>query len=162
MLVCLFILAKGWTLLRLATAFTIGHSLTLCLAALDIVRVPPGPMEVVIALSVVFLARDVVLARQFGRQHTTLLVGIGLVHGLGFASVLGEIGLPNAARLSALLGFNLGVEIGQILVLLALILTSAALTRLAQLPARAGGLVTGIAIGSLAAFWTLERFVSLA
>ena len=162
LLVCLFMLATGWTLVRLATAFTIGHSLTLCLAALDIVRVPAGPMEAVIALSVVFLARDVVLGRRQGRQHTTLLIAIGLVHGLGFASVLGEIGLPNTARLSALLGFNLGVEIGQILVLLVLILNSAALTRLVQFPIRAGGLVAGIAIGSIAAFWTLERVASLA
>lgn len=162
LLVCLFMLATGWTLVRLATAFTIGHSLTLCLAALDLVRVPAGPMEAVIALSVVLLARDVVLGRRLGRQHATLLIAIGLVHGLGFASVLDEIGLPNGARLSALLGFNLGVEIGQILVLLALILSRAALARLIQLPERAGGLVAGVAIGSIAAFWTLERVVSLA
>ncbi|TMV09077.1 HupE/UreJ family protein [Ruegeria sediminis] len=162
LLVCLALLASGWTLVRLATAFTTGHSLTLCLAAFDILRVPAGPMEAVIALSVVFLARDVVLGRRLGRRHTALLAGVGLVHGLGFASVLGEIGLPNTARISALLGFNLGVEIGQILVLFALIQGSAVLARLVQLPERAGGLVAGAAIGSIAAFWTLERVMSLA
>ncbi|GGH40056.1 HupE / UreJ protein [Cribrihabitans marinus] len=162
LLVCLAVLASGWTLVRLATAFTIGHSLTLGLAALDLVRVPTGPMEAVIALSVVYLARDVVLGRRFDRRHTSLLAGIGLIHGLGFASVLGEIGLPANERLSALFGFNLGVEIGQIIVLFALTVTMALLVRIVRIPARTGGLVVGVAIGFIAAFWTLDRIASLA
>lgn len=162
LLVCLALLASGWTLVRLATAFTIGHSLTLCLAALDMLRVPSKPMEAVIALSVVFLARDVLLKRRFGARHTALLTGIGLVHGLGFASVLNEVGLPGAARFSALLGFNLGVEIGQILVLVALVAGGVALARVIRIPAHAGGLAAGAFTGSIAGYWTLERIAALA
>lgn len=157
LLVCLAFLASGWTLVRLATAFTVGHSITLCLAALDMIRLPVPPMEAVIALSVVYLARDAVLGRRLGRAHTGLLAMIGLIHGLGFASVLSDIGLPVTARLPALLSFNIGVELGQLLVLALLTLTGAGL-RLAY--GRIGALwQPGAAsvIGVLAAYWTIER-----
>jgi len=102
---------------RLLTAFTIGHSITLCLAALKIVQVPVAPVEVLIVLSVAYLARDVLQGRKLGRSNSVLLAGIGLLHGLGFASVLTEIGLPQSQLLPALISFNVGIEIGQLVFL---------------------------------------------
>ncbi|NIP18451.1 MAG: HupE/UreJ family protein, partial [Xanthomonadales bacterium] len=102
------------------TAFTVAHSLTLGAASLGILHVPSPPVEAVIALSIVFVATEIVRARQ-GRpgwtQRRPWLVAFifGLLHGLGFAGALTEIGLPPQAVPLALLFFNLGVEAGQLL-----------------------------------------------
>lgn len=100
------------------TGFTIGHSLTLSLATLGVLRIPVAPMEACIALSVMFLAAEIVR----GRRHTALwryplaaATAFGLLHGFGFASVLEEIGLPHQQVVVPLLFFNLGVEVGQLL-----------------------------------------------
>jgi HupE/UreJ protein len=158
LLLCLALLARGWILVRLVTAFTIGHSITLCLAALQVVQVPIAPVEVLIVLSVAYLARDVWLGRTFDRNSTYLLVGIGLLHGLGFASVLSEIGLPRSDLLVALFSFNIGVEIGQLLFLTAAVLVHGLVARVisAQLKT-AMPYAVSFFLGSISMYWTFER-----
>jgi hypothetical protein len=159
----LLLIVRGpWLLIKTVTAFTLAHSLTLALATLGLVAVPSTPVEAAIALSIVFLAAEILRARQ-GRSGLThrypwlIAFGFGLLHGLGFAGALAEIGLPAGEIPVALLFFNLGVEIGQLLFVAAVLCLRAALRRLAiawppwlePLPA--------YTIGTLACFWFLER-----
>jgi len=98
--------------------FGIGRAITLTLAALNLVRLPIPPIEAVIALSIVFLAREIALDRRdtlTWRYPIAVSGSFGLLHGFGFASALSEIGLPQTEIPAALLAFNVGVEIGQIL-----------------------------------------------
>jgi hydrogenase/urease accessory protein HupE len=115
---CLILIAGTWRrILITITGFTIAHSVTLTLAALELVRVPVPPVEAVIALSIVFLAREIALDRRdtlTWRYPIAVSASFGLLHGFGFASALAEIGLPQTEIPVALLSFNIGVEIGQI------------------------------------------------
>lgn len=159
LLVCLALLAKGMVLVRLVTAFSIGHSITLCLAALQLVQVPIAPVEVMIVVSVAYLARLVWLGGTMDRSSTGLLVAVGLLHGMGFASVLTDIGLPQSDLLLALFSFNIGIEIGQLVFLLAAIAVFETLRR--SLPvsfAKPMPVIVSFLIGSLAMFWSFERF----
>ena len=151
------------------TAFTFAHSLTLAAATLGFVHVPQAPVEAVIALSIVFVAREIVHARQ-GRPGVTrrrpwlVALTFGLLHGFGFAGALTDVGLPEQAIPLALLFFNLGVEVGQLLFIAGAILVIAAARRLPlpQAPwARPSWAwrVPAYGIGSVAAFWTIERIV---
>ena len=117
----LLILVKGWRkLVGTITAFTVAHSITLAAATLGFVHVPCKPVEATIALSIVFVACEIVHRRQ-GRSGLTemwpwvIAFSFGLLHGLGFASALREVGLPQNAIPLALLFFNVGVELGQLL-----------------------------------------------
>lgn len=119
---CLCLLARGRYLLALVTTFTIGHSLSLALAFFDIVKVPVPPVEAVIALSIAFMAREAIRARvdemadpYRRRRQLAVVAGFGLLHGLGFATVLRELGVAPDERLSGLLFFNGGVELGQLI-----------------------------------------------
>lgn len=110
-------------LLLVATAFTLSHSLTLVLATLDIVRLPSPPVEAAIALSILFVAFELTrgndASQSLGRRHPEwIALGFGLLHGFGFASVLSAAGLPPGQIVPALFLFNVGVEIGQIAVIL--------------------------------------------
>lgn len=150
--------ALFWTI----TAFTLAHSLTLAAATLGWVQVPQSPVEAVIALSILFVAMEIVHWRQ-GRPGITrrwpwlVAFTFGLLHGFGFAGALGEIGLPQHAIPMALLFFNLGVEAGQLLFIAVVLLLWAVLRRL-SLPQWAWR-VPVYAIGSMAAFWTIERIM---
>ncbi|MFT4568650.1 MAG: hydrogenase/urease accessory protein HupE [Saprospiraceae bacterium] len=121
----LFIADFGRKLLFAITGFTFAHSITLALSALDVINVHIAPVEACIALSVLFLCYEIANHKK-GEDSLTyrypVLVSssFGLLHGLGFAAVLGEIGLPNASKIIGLLFFNLGVEIGQLVFILAL------------------------------------------
>lgn len=157
-----------WTI----TAFTVSHSLTLALSALGWVSLPMPPVEAVIALSVVFMAAEI-LKRGSGqntlmqRAPWAVAFAFGLLHGLGFASALRGIGLPETDIAIALLAFNLGVEAGQ-LAFVAAAATAAVLVRSVARRVNARSLAlethaaTGLAyvIGSTAAFWTMERVVA--
>jgi hydrogenase/urease accessory protein HupE len=116
---CLVLIAgTGRRILITISGFTLAHSVTLTLAALDLVRLPIPPIEAVIALSIVFLAREIALQRRdtlTWRYPIAVSASFGLLHGFGFASALSEIGLPQTEVPAALLAFNVGVEIGQIL-----------------------------------------------
>jgi hypothetical protein len=128
-LIGLLLLGGGWkALLKIVTAFTIGHSITLSLAALNLVTPPPTIIEPAIALSIVFVGADN-LMRGGGRDVRALIaLTFGLVHGFGFANVLREFGLPREALGWSLFSFNVGVEIGQLFIVL-LVATALALIR---------------------------------
>jgi hypothetical protein len=128
-LIGLLLLGGGWkALLKIVTAFTIGHSITLSLAALNVVTPPPNIIEPAIALSIVFVGADN-LVRGGGRDVRALIaLAFGLVHGFGFANVLREFGLPREALGWSLFSFNIGVEIGQLFIVL-LVATALAVVR---------------------------------
>jgi len=158
-LIGLLLLGGGWwPLLRIVTAFTIGHSITLSLAALGVVSPPAQIIEPAIALSIVFVGADNLLVGSTGRDvRAWIALAFGLVHGFGFASVLREFGLPREALGWSLFSFNLGVEIGQLLIVLAVAGALAFVRQrnqaVAQRLAFAGSLVV-IAAG---AYWFVER-----
>jgi hypothetical protein len=149
-----------WTI----TAFTVAHSLTLALATLGAVHVPGAPVEAAIALSILLLACEIVRIRR-GQQTLTqrwpwaIAFAFGLLHGFGFAGALAETGLPAGAIPLALVAFNVGVELGQ-LVFIGGVLGALALLRRVALPTLLGRhaypAVT-VGIGMLAAFWFVER-----
>ena len=128
-LIGLLLLGGGWkALLKIVTAFTIGHSITLSLAALNVVTPPPTIIEPAIALSIVFVGADN-LVRGGGRDVRALIaLTFGLVHGFGFANVLREFGLPREALGWSLFSFNVGVEIGQLFIVV-LVATALAVVR---------------------------------
>lgn len=145
------------------TAFTLAHSLTLGAAALGWVHVPGPPVEATIALSVVFVARAAALGREEeGGRAFAFALAFGLLHGLGFAGALGQLGLPRGQELAALALFNVGVELGQLAVV-AGALGLAALGRGLVGRARWARLRTAAAygLGVLAALWTIERVAAL-
>jgi len=154
-------------LLWTVTAFTLGHSVTLALAALDVLRLAPAPVEIGIAASLLYLAVE--LARPAGgaRPVPAALAGaFGLLHGLGFAGALREVGLPTSAVPLALLGFNVGIELGQ-LAFVAVLLAAGAAARgalgvRAQTLFRPTEVACAYALGTVAAFWVFERLAALA
>jgi hydrogenase/urease accessory protein HupE len=149
-------------LLTTATAFTLAHSITLSMAALGVVHVPVPPVETMIAVSILLMALELLqvrgdASRAAGLRPAGLAFGFGLLHGLGFASALAEIGLPQHEIPLALLSFNVGVELGQVAFIAALLGTGLLLRRLAA-PWRARAYTaSAYAIGGLAAFWALQR-----
>ena len=166
-LFALFVIVAGfWRLIKTVTAFTIAHSITLALASLGLVNVPPAPTEAVIALSILFLAGEIMHIRA-GRIALTerypwsIAFIFGLVHGLGFAGALSEIGLPEHEVPLALLMFNVGVETGQILFLTAVAVLLAGLRRMPLANLQEAWRFVPYTVGSLAAFWTIERVMSI-
>jgi len=166
----LVILVKGVRrLIATVTAFTVAHSLTLVAATLGWVHVPGPPVEAAIALSIMFVAAEIVHSRQGMNGLTERFPWIvaftfGLLHGFGFASALSEVGLPQTAIPVALLFFNVGVEIGQLLfiafVFAAIALARQALRRFAMPQPAWSWRVSPYAIGSVAAFWAIQRIVA--
>ncbi|WP_210485724.1 HupE/UreJ family protein [Microvirga antarctica] len=144
------------------TAFTAAHSITLAAAVLGVVHVPPRPVEAMIALSIAFVALEIIRARQghigiAARFPWVVAFAFGLLHGFGFAGALSEIGIPEGHIPLALLFFNLGVEAGQLL-FVAAVLASWTLLRRLRLPLpRWAALAPPYAIGSLAMFWMIQR-----
>lgn len=152
---CLCLIARGWQLVRLVTAFTLGHSLTLALAILDIVQVPVPPVEACIALSIAFVAREALQPDSALRHGFGLVFAFGLLHGLGFASALSMNGIGREELLPGLLAFNVGVEVGQLLFILALLSVTALSTRLVSFGWARGA--TAFGLGTLGLLWTFER-----
>jgi hydrogenase/urease accessory protein HupE len=106
------------SLLKIITAFTVAHSITLALAALDVIVLPGALVESVIALSIAYVALENLLPRYAASRRWAVSFLFGLAHGFGFSSVLREIGLPKENLLLSLLNFNLGVEVGQLTIVL--------------------------------------------
>jgi hydrogenase/urease accessory protein HupE len=159
----LLLLVKGWKrVVATITAFTIAHSITLVAATLGFVHVPGPPVEAIIALSIVFVAAEIVHERRGRAGLSTrwpwiVAFTFGLLHGLGFAGALSEVGLPQKAIPVALLLFNVGVEVGQLLfVAMVAVVAGIAMRVPARLP-RWAVLVPPYAIGAVAMFWVIER-----
>lgn len=162
----LLLITRGTRLLvKTVTAFTVAHSVTLALATLGFVHVPSAPVEAVIALSIVFVAVEIVHAQQGQegitvRQPWIVAFTFGLLHGFGFAGALSEVGLPQGHIPLALLFFNGGVELGQLL-FVATVLTLGALVRRVRISLpRWVELVPPYAIGSVAMFWVIQRLAA--
>jgi len=165
----LIILTRGgWKLVKTVTAFTMSHSVTLTAATLGFVHVPQRPVEAVIALSIVFVATEIVKVRRGIKSITAsapwmVAFSFGLIHGLGFAGGLSDAGLPVFHIPTALLFFSLGVESGHFL-FIGVVLSLIALARRANLPApQWAELVPPYAIGAVAMFWffSASRFFRL-
>jgi hydrogenase/urease accessory protein HupE len=156
-------------LLRLVgalTAFTVAHSITLGAAALGFAGLPQASVEVVIALSILVVGYEVVRAARGITGLTSAMpwavaFGFGLLHGFGFAGALAEIGLPQDAKLGALLLFNLGVETGQLMiVVVAVPIVRWIATRTAELRRRIQ-VGAGYSLGAAAAFWMIQRVAAV-
>ena len=148
-----------WDVLRIVTAFTLAHSITLTLATLGLVSLPSRTVEATIAASVVLAALNNVFPLFTGRRWTVAF-GFGLIHGFGFASVLADLGLPQGALALSLLGFNLGVEAGQLAIVAVFLPLAYALRRtvLYGQGVRIGG---SLSIAALAGVWFAERAFNL-
>lgn len=160
----LIMITKGkWKILKTITAFTVAHSITLSLAALGYVNFPTPPVEAVIALSIVFLAVEII--KNLNGKHTLtskkpwlVAFTFGLLHGFGFAGALANIGLPQLDIPIALAFFNVGVEIGQIAFVLVVLVFMRLLSLKKQWPLYLKK-IPAYAIGSMATFWMIERVV---
>jgi hydrogenase/urease accessory protein HupE len=154
-----------WTI----TAFTIAHSITLSLATLGVVHVPGPPVEATIALSILLLACEIVRLQRGQASMTAqwpwvVAFSFGLLHGFGFAGALTQIGLPQGDIPLALFAFNIGVEVGQLIFIAAVLGVLAAARRFKPAPIveRRALFVSTYVIGALAAFWFMERLAGFA
>jgi hydrogenase/urease accessory protein HupE len=159
----LLLLVRGvGPLLKTITAFTLAHSITLALATLDVVRLPPPPVEAAVALSIVFLASELV-KQQRGvvglaqRYPWVIAFAFGLLHGFGFAGTLTRIGIPSNDVPLALLMFNLGVEVGQLGFVAVFLLFVHSIRSLQIRWPKWSRPIPAYTIGSFAAFWVIQR-----
>ena len=166
----LVLLVQGWrSLIWVITAFTLAHSLTLGLSMLGRISAPSAVVEAIIALSILFVAIELLQPPEkrsalAARYPQAMAFGFGLLHGFGFAGVLGEIGLPRDVELAALALFNIGLEVGQLLVVAAMVLfmrfvKPALLAHEKWAPALQQ--VPIIAIGGISVYWLLDRLTGL-
>ena len=148
-----------WEVFRVVTAFTVAHSITLSLAALDVIALPSRLVESVIAASVLFAALNNLFPLVSDRRWLMAFC-FGLIHGFGFASVLSDLGLPRDALVSSLLGFNVGVELGQLAIVLVFLPLSYAL-RNTKFYARVVFTGGSVAVAIMAGLWLAERALNL-
>ena len=162
----LVIVSNGWMLVKTITAFTVAHSITLAVATLGLVSLRPRPVEVAIALSIAFLAVEIVHARhgRFGltfRSPWVIAFGFGLLHGFGFAGALADVGLPQNEVPIALLFFNVGVEIGQLIFVIAIVVLKTLIASVRIEWRGHAGVLPAYVIGSVAMFWLFERIAAM-
>jgi hydrogenase/urease accessory protein HupE len=157
---------RGRAVVAAATAFTVAHSITLAATTLGWTGMASGPVEALIALSIVYLAVEVIHALRHPDQHSLTRRApwlaaflFGLLHGFGFAGALAEIGLPQGEIALALVAFNLGVEVGQVLVIVAVVSLLAAIRKAAWMDETAIIRVTAYGMGITGSFWLVERVV---
>ena len=158
----LLIVRDRWMLVKTITAFTVAHSLTLAIATLGYASAPLLPLNAAIALSILFLGPEIVRVwrgeTSFTIRHPWVVAFLfGLLHGFGFASGLTAMGLPKAEIPLALLLFNVGVELGQIAFVVLVVLLERAFRVLQIHWPRYVAMLPGYAVGSLGAFWTIQR-----
>jgi hydrogenase/urease accessory protein HupE len=158
------LIRSGWPVAKTVTAFTLAHSLTLAATTLGLFMVARRPVEICIALSIVFLAVEIVKddpdhPRLTARFPWAVAFAFGLLHGLGFAAALAEIGLPQAEVVPALFAFNVGVEAGQLVIVAAGFAALWLVARIAAAHAGAVRRLAAYAIGSIAAFWMIQRAI---
>jgi hydrogenase/urease accessory protein HupE len=170
-ILAMLLLVRGWRRVVLTmSAFTATHSLTLTAAALGWVHVPQRPVEACIALSILFVASEIVRARKgqsglTGRWPWAISFTFGLLHGFGFAGALSEVGLPQKAIPVALLFFNAGVEVGQLIFIASMFAIAMVARKAAQKitlsPPAWSWRIPPYAIGAVAAFWFLQRISAI-
>jgi hydrogenase/urease accessory protein HupE len=161
-LALLLLVRNTWMLVKVITAFTVAHSITLAVAALGWAQIPQAPIEAVIALSIMFVAAETVRQKRnesdlASKAPWIIAFAFGLLHGFGFGGALKEIGLPQSDVPLALLTFNLGVEVGQLLFVFAVIALKAIVDRLLVVKLPWARTVAGYGIGALAAVWFAQR-----
>jgi len=145
------------TILWQATAFTVAHSITLALSMKDIVTLPSAIVEPIIALSILFIAIENIILKELKPWRVVIVFLFGLIHGLGFASVLNETGLPRNKFFTSVLSFNVGVELGQIAVIIIMFLLL--IIPFGKKPWYRKRIVYPLSalIGLMAFYWTVER-----
>lgn len=158
------LLGRPWVVVRAATAFTLAHSITLIGSSLGLIGLAQAPVEALIALSIMFLAVEIAKQREGAPRLSERIPWVvaflfGLLHGFGFAGALREIGLPETDVPMALLTFNLGVELGQLVIIAACLAAIAALRRLTPHLLRPATLAATYGIGITASFWFLQRLL---
>ena len=160
----LYLGKTGWGLVRIITSFTLAHSITLGASALEWVQLPQGPVEAVIALSILFLAVEITRqtrASLLYRYPWAIAFVFGLLHGFGFASALRDIGLPADSLLSALFLFNVGVEIGQLMIVMAGLFLVVIVRNMPVVVPRWVVSFPVWGIGSLSAYWFMQRSLTI-
>jgi hypothetical protein len=158
----LLIVEDRWMLVKTITAFTVAHSITLAIATFGWAKAPVVPLNAAIALSIFFLGPEIVRSwrgeTSFTIRHPWVVAFVfGLLHGFGFSSALTSAGLPRADLPAALLGFNVGVEIGQLAFVLLVVALERAFRVLEIRWPRWVRALPGYAVGTLGAFWTIQR-----
>jgi hydrogenase/urease accessory protein HupE len=166
-LALMLLIYDRWTLIKTITAFTLAHSLTLAGASLGYVSLPQKPVEAIIALSIAFVASELVRMRPGERRLSeaypwVVAFSFGLLHGFGFAGALKEIGLPQIDVPLALLTFNLGVEAGQLLFVGMVLLIFKSTSTLMTMPTSKAHIAAAYLIGTALTFWFMERLASFA
>lgn len=166
-LALMLLIRDPWTLVKTITAFTIAHSITLTGAALGYFSLPQAPVEAVIALSIAFVARELLLMKP-GEQRLSeaspwiVAFAFGLLHGFGFAGALKEIGLPQRDVPLALFTFNLGVEAGQLIFVGGMVVIYRLAASASPLPLRQMRGLAAYGIGAAAMFWLVTRLAVIA
>jgi hydrogenase/urease accessory protein HupE len=162
----LLIVSNRWMLVKTITSFTLAHSITLAIATLGYAKAPLPPLNAAIALSILFLGPEIVRTwrgeTSFTIRHPWVVAfAFGLLHGFGFASGLSAMGLPKAEIPLALLLFNVGVEIGQVVFVVLVILLERSFRVLEVRWPRLVERLPGYAVGTLGAYWTIQRTLAL-
>ena len=167
-----FLSTRIGPLLWQVSAFTLAHTVTLALGALGLVNIPGSIVEPLIAASIVYVAVENIFTSGLSRWRPMIVFGFGLLHGLGFASVLGEFGLPDGQFIPALVGFNIGVELGQLAVIaMAAVVIALAVQAARAAPLngleeevreysvmfRAASIIGSLVIAIIGAWWVVER-----
>ena len=154
----LYLLSMRWKpLLVQVTSFTIAHSITLGLSIYGIFSLPPSIVEPLIALSIAYVAIENVLTSELHAWRPVVVFGFGLLHGMGFAGVLQEVGMPRSEFLTALVAFNVGVELGQLSVISLAFLTTGLWLRNKKWYRRGFVVPVSLLIAALGLYWTVER-----
>lgn len=156
----LLFLVFGWAnLFKTITAFTLAHSITLAISVLDIMRLPSGSIEALIALTIIYLAFEIKEDSKYEKAPWLMAFGFGLLHGFGFAGALGEIGIANDQLLLSLLFFNIGIEIGQLIMIPIFLMGIWILNKLKL--EKISYTSASYLLGGVGSFWLIERVLSI-
>ncbi len=161
----MLLISDRWMLVKTITAFTVAHSITLVGAALGFISLPQKPVEAAVALSIAFVASELARSRSGQRRLSetypwVVAFAFGLLHGLGFAGALKDIGLPQTDVALALLTFNLGVEAGQLLFVATILLAARASSALVAIPFEPVRMMASYMIGTMSMLWLITRIES--
>lgn len=159
-ILCIFFINNNLkSIILQASVFTLAHSITLGLASYGIIQPAANVVEPLIALSIVFLAMENIFTNKVKPWRMGMVFLFGLIHGMGFASVLSELGIPEYAFFNALLAFNIGVELGQIAIILVMYLLVARTFSKNVWYRRRIVIPASVLIGIIAGYWTIERLL---